>query len=206
MQKVVLTTFWRFFAESLKKFLLKIRKKNSEKKNQKTVSSANFTLDTYTETWEPFQRFLQKIQNDLKLLKYILSHSCSSGRVEGSFDKFLTFFGQKSEKIFAQNPEKFRKEEWKKNFFFRKFYSAHVYRNLRTIPKVSAENPKRFKIFKKIFQATNCSSGHAEGSFDNFLKIFRRKSEKIFAQNPKKTLKRKIRKLFHPQILLWTRI
>ena len=73
-QKLVLTTFWRFFAESLKKFSLKIRKKNSEKKNQKTVSSANFTLDTYIETWEPFQRLLQKIQNDLKLLKYILSH------------------------------------------------------------------------------------------------------------------------------------
>ena len=56
-------------------------------------------------------------------------------------------------------------------------------RILRTMPKVSAENPKWFKIFKKN-QATNCSSGHVEGSFENFLKFFCQKSEKFFAQNP----------------------
>ena len=108
----------------------------------------------------------------------------------------MTFFGQKSKKIFAQNPEKFRKEEWKKNFFFRKFYSAHVYRNLRTIPKVSAENPKRFKTFKKNFKPQIVPLRRVEGSFDKFLTFFGQKSEKNFAQNPEKFRKEEWKKNF----------
>ena len=76
---------------------------------------------------------------------------------------------------------------------------------MRTIPKVSGENPKGFKNFLKKVKVTKCSSGRAEVSFVNFLKFFGRKSEKLFTQSPKKNLKRKIRKLFLPQFLLWTR-
>ena len=147
---VVLTTFWSILAESLKNFSLKIRK-NSEKKNKKTVSSAIFTLDTYIEFWEPCRRFLQKIQNDSEPKK-IQATNCSSGHVEGSFDKLLKFFGH-SLKIFCSKFEKFLKRKTKKNYFFRNFYSGHVDRFLRTMPKVSAENPKRFKTLEQKFKS-----------------------------------------------------
>ena len=123
-QKVVLTTFWRFFAESLKKVPLNIRK-NSEKKNKKTISSAFF-------------------------------------------------------------------------------YSGHLDRFLRTMPKVSAENPKRFKNFEKKFKATSCSCGHAEFSFHNFLKFFGQKSENIVLKIRKNSEKKNKKKLFLPLFLLWT--
>ena len=174
-------------AEGLKNFSLKIRK-NSEKKNKKTASSAIFTLDTYIDFWEPCRRFLQKIQNDSEPKK-LQATNCSSGRVEGSFDKLLKFFGH-SLKIFCSKFEKFLKRKTKKNYFFRNFYSGLLDKFLRTIPKVSAENPKRFKTFEKKFKVTKCSSGRAEGSFDNFLKFFGRKSEKFFPQNPKKFWKK----------------
>ena len=147
---------------------------------------------------------MQKIPNGSKLLKVLQAKNCSSAHTDVSFGNFLKFIGQKSEKFFAQIPKKFWKEKQKKTIFFRNFYSGHVDRNLRTMPKVSAENPKRFKTLKK-FQVTKCSSGHAECSSDKTLKFFGQKCEKSFAQNPKKVLKRKIRKLFLPQFLLWIR-
>ena len=140
-----------------------------------------------------------------KTLKKNQAKNCSSAHAEGSFDNFLKFFDQKSEKIFAQILRKFWKEIKKKNYFFRNFYSGHVDGNLRTMPKVSVENPKLFKNFLKNFEATSCSCGHAEVSFHNFLKIWP-KVWKIFAQKSKKILKRKQKKLFFPQFLLWTRI
>ena len=60
----------------------------------------------------------------------------------------------------------------------RNFYFGNEDRILRTMPKVSAEDAKRLKTLKKI-QATNCSSGHLEGSFENFLKFFGQNSENI---------------------------
>ena len=147
--------------------------------------------------------FLQKIRNVSKLKIKFQATNCSSGNVEGSFDKFLKFFGQKSEKFLLKNRKNSGKKT-KKNCFFRNFYSGHADRILRTMPKVSAENAKRFKILEKKIQATNCSSGHVEGSFENFLKFFGRKSEKFLTQNPKKFWKGKQKKLFLPQFLLWT--
>ena len=99
-------------------------------------------------------------------------------------------------KCFAQKFEKFLKRKTKKNYFFRNFYSGHSDKFLRTIPKVSAENPKRFKTFEKKVKVTKCSSGRAEGSFDNFLKFFGRKSEKFCSQNPKKFWKEKSENCF----------
>ena len=69
------------------------------------------------------------------------------------------------------------------------------------MPKVSAENPKLFK-FKKQIQATNCSSGHVEGSFENFLKFFGQKSDKFFAQNPKKKYEKKNKKIFSSGVFI----
>ena len=108
-QKVVLTTSWRLLAKSLKIFC-----SNSEKvlkrKTKKTNSSAIFTLDTQKEFWEPCQMFLQKIRNDSKFLKKFQAKNCSSAHTEVSFDNFLKFFGQKSEKKVSL---KIRKKTWK---------------------------------------------------------------------------------------------
>ena len=94
--------------------------------------------------------FLQKIRNVSKLKKNQATN-CSSGHVEGSFDKFSKFFGQKSENILLKS-RKNSEMKTKKNCFFRNFYSGHVDRILRTMPKVSAENPKRFKTLEKNFK------------------------------------------------------
>ena len=195
--------------------------------------------------------------------------NCSSGHVEGSFENILKFFGQKSENFFAQNPKKNLKRKTKINSLFRFFYSGHVDRLFRAMPKVCAENPKRFRTLKKIksqivpldtqkvvlttswsflaqtlkkfrsksekilkrkvkkncffrkfysghldrilrihaksfcrksktvqniyknFKATNCSSAHAERSFDNFLKFFVQKSEKFLVKFRKNFWKKK---------------
>ena len=208
--------------------------------------------------------------------------NCSSGHVEGSFENFLKFFGQKSENFFAQNPKKIWKKKQKLTVYSAFFYSGHVDRFFRAMPKVCAENPKRFRTLKKIksqivpldtqkvvlttswsflaksvkkfrsksekipkrkakktcfsrkfysghldrilrthaksfcrksktvqniyknFKATNCSSGHAEGSFDNFLKFLGQKSENISLKIGKKFWKEKLKKMFLPQIFLWT--
>ena len=57
------------------------------------------------------------------------------------------------------------------------------------MPKVSAEDPKRFKTFKK-FQAKNCSSGHVEGRFENLVKFFGQKSENILLKIRKNSEKK----------------
>ena len=80
-------------------------------------------------------------------------------------------------------------------------YSRHVDRILRTMPNVSAENPKVSKLKKN--QATKCSSGHVEGSFDNFSKVFGQKSENILLKNRENSEKENQKKILHPQFILW---
>ena len=96
--------------------------------------------------------FLQKSQNVSKPKK-IQATNCSSGHVEGSFDKLFNFLA-KVWKYFAQNSKNFWKEK-QKNYLFRNLYSGHLDKFLRTIPKVSAENPKWFKTFKKDLKSQN---------------------------------------------------
>ena len=97
--------------------------------------------------------FLQKSRNVSKPKK-IQATNCPLGHVEGSFDKLFKFFGQ-SHKIFCSKFEKFLKRKTKKNYLFRNLYSGHLDKFLRTIPKVSAENPKWFKTFKKVLKSQN---------------------------------------------------
>ena len=125
-QKVVLTTFWRFFAESLKKISLKIRKK-----------------------------------------------------------------------FWKEKPE---------NCFFRKFYSGHVYRNLRTTPKVSAENPKLFKTFKIYFKPQIVPLDAKKVVLTNSWRFSAKSLKKFSLKIRKNSERKKEKKLFLPQILLWTRI
>ena len=136
-------------AKSLINFSLKIRKKY-EKKNKRYNSSGVFTLDTKIEVWEPCQRFLQKIQNGSKLLKKNSSRKLFVWTRRGQFWQLLEVFLAKSLKIFRSKLEKVLKK-CLKNCFFRKVYSGHVDRILRTMPKVSAEKPKRFKTFESFF-------------------------------------------------------
>ena len=143
---------------------------------------------------------LQKIQNGSKLLKKFKATSCSCGHAEGSFHNFFEVFWPKVWKIFAHNSKKLWKEN-EKNCFFRNFYSGHVDIILRTMPNVSAENPKVSKL--KENQATKCSSGHVEGSFVKFMNFFGQKSENNLLKNRKKFWKEEQKKLFLPQFLLW---
>ena len=116
----------------------------------------------------------------------------------------MKFYGQKSEKKLSLKIRKNSERKNNKEYFFRKLYSGHVDRILRTMPKVSAENPKRFKTWKK-YKATSWSCGHAEVSFHKFLKFFGQKSESILLKIRKISEKKNKKKLFFPQILLWTR-
>ena len=85
------------------------------------------------------------------LKKKFQATNCSSGHAEGSYHIFLKFFGGKSEKFSLKIRKKFWKEN-KNKLFSRNFYSGHVDRILRTMPKVSVENPKRFKTLEKNFE------------------------------------------------------
>ena len=111
------------------------------------------------------------------------------------FTIFLKFFGQKSEN-FLLKIRKNSGKKTKKKLFFRSFYSGHVDRILWAMPNVSAENPKRFKIFLNKIKVTKCSSGRAEGTFENFFEIFWPKVWKIFAQKSKKFWKENKKTVF----------
>ena len=56
------------------------------------------------------------------------------------------------------------------------------------MPNVSAENPTVSKL--KENQATKCSSGHVEGSFDKFMKFLGQKSENTLLKIRKNSEKR----------------
>ena len=120
-----------------------------------------------------------------KFKKQNQATNCSSGHVERIFVNFLKFFGQKSEKNFRSKSEKILKRRIKK-LILRNFYSGHVDRILRTMPKVSAENPKRFKTFKKI-SSQKLFLWTRRRLFWKLLEVFfGQKSENFFSQNPKK--------------------
>ena len=123
---------------------------------------------------------------------------------KSSFHIFWKFFFQKSEKFSLKNRKNSEKET-KNNYFFRNFYSGHVDRLLRTMPKVSAENPKRFKTFKINFklQIVPLDTQKVVFTFSwsflaKSLKNYRSKIEKKFWKGNKN-------KLFFPHFLLWTR-
>ena len=122
---------------------------------------------------------------------------------KGSFHNILKFFGQKSEKISPKNRKKSEKKT-KKNYFFHTFYSGHVDRILRTMSKVSAENPKPFKTFKKFFKPQIVPLVTQKVVLTTFWRFFA-DSLKKFSLKIRKILKRKIRKMFLPKFLLWTR-
>ena len=88
--------------------------------------------------------FCRKSKTSQIFRKKFQATNCSSGHVEGSVDKFSKFFGQKSENTLLKN-RKDSEKKTKENYFFRNFYFGHLDKFLRTIPNVSAENPKRFK-------------------------------------------------------------
>ena len=148
---LVFTNFWSFLAKSLKVLCSKFEKK-SEKKNKKNYFFRNF----YSGPLDRFLRTMLKVfEENLKRFKTWKKYKATSGscgHAEVSFHKFLKFFGQKSESILLKI-RKISEKKNKKNYFFRKFYSGHVDGSLRTMPNVSAENPKRFKILEKVFES-----------------------------------------------------
>ena len=201
---LVLTTFWSFLARSLKNFSLKFRRKFWEEKSENY-----FFRNFYSGHVNRISRTMTKVSAEnpkrFKTLKKVPATNCSSGHAKGSFDNFLKFFGQKSEIFFAQHPKKSLKRKIKKNYFSRNFYSEHVDRVLRTMPRVYAENPKRFKTFKSFLQpeivplhtqmlVLTTSRSFLARSRKNFSLKFRKNSEK-----------KKQKNYFIPQFLLWTR-
>ena len=143
--KVVLTNSWRFLAESLKNFRSKVEK-SLKKKIRKLFLPNFYSGHIYTNL-----RTMPKVSAENPKRFKTLEKNFKPKIVPLDTQKvvlttFWKFFGRKSEKFFSQNPKKFWKEK-SENSFFRNFFSGHVDRHLRTKPKVSAENPKRFKIF-----------------------------------------------------------
>ena len=160
---------------------------------KKIISSGIFSLDTKIEVWEPCQIFCRKYKTVQNFWKKFQAKNCSSEHAEGSFDNFLKFFGQKSENISLKIGKKSEKKSWK-NCFFRGFYSGHVDRILRTIPKVSAEKAKRFKTFKCFFKpkivrlhtqklVLTTSWSFLAKSLKNFYSKFERNSEEKNKKN-----------------------
>ena len=177
-------------AKRLKFFSLNIRKK-LWKKNKKNYFSRNFYSEHVDRVLRTMPRVYAENPKRFKTFKSFFKPKIV--RLHTQMLVLTTsrsFFWPEVWKIFRSNSEKTLKRKTKKTILFRNFYSGHVDRNLRTTPKVSAANPKRFKTLKKV-QATNCSSGHAKGSFDDFLKFFGQTSEIFFAQHPKKVWKEK---------------
>ena len=185
----------KFFGQKSEKCSHKIRKK-FWKERKTNYFSRNF----YSGYVDRILRAMPKVsaENPTRFKiseKKFQATNCSSGNVECSFENFLKFCGRKSEKILLKIRKNSEKEN-KKNYFFSNFYSGHLDKFLRTTPKVSTENSKRFKVFLKKFKATSCSCGHAEGSFHNFFsKFFGQKSEK-FSLIIRKNSKNKTKKLF----------
>ena len=139
-----------------------------------------------------------------KTFKKVQATNCSSGQAKGSFDNFLKFFGQKTEIFLAQHPKKVWKEKEKK-LFHRNFYSGHVDRVLRTMPRVYAENPKRFKTFKSFFKPKIVRL-HTQMLVLTTSWIFLARSRKKFSLKFRKSSERKNKEnYFFPQFLLWTR-
>ena len=195
-QKLVFTIFWSFLGENLKIFCSKFEKK-SEKKNKKNYLFRNFYsghLDRFLMNHaKGFCRKSETIQNFLKILKPQVVRVDTQKVVFTNFWSFLA----KSLKIFCSKFEKILKRKTKKTISSA-FFSGHLDRFLRTMPKVSAENPKRFKNFEKKIKATSCSCGHAEFSFHKFLKFFGQKSENILLKIRKNSEKKNKKKLFLP--------
>ena len=191
-QKVVFTNFWRF-GQKFEKFSLKNRK-NSEKK-QKKLFFPQFLFWAPTQKLENHAKcFCRKSITIQNFRKKNQATNCSSGHVEDSFDNFLKFFGRKSEKCFAQNPKEFW-EEKSENCFFRTFYSGHVNRNLRTMPKVSAENPNWFKSFKKFFKPQIVPLDTQKVVLTTFW-IIGQKSEKFSLKNRNNSEKKQKKTVF----------
>ena len=107
-------------------------------------------------------------------------------------------------KLFWKLLENFRPEVWKlfrsksektlkrriKNYFFRNFYSGHEDRSFRTMPKVSAENPKTTQNFRKKFKPKIVRL-HTHRVVWQLLEVFGPKVWKNFAKNSKKFWKEK---------------
>ena len=165
--------------------MLKNSKNFWKEKQKKTISSAIFTLDSQINFWEPYQRFLQKIQNGSKLLKKKWkSQSVPLDAQKVVLTTSWSFLAESLKNFSLKIRKKFRKEELK-------IYISSAIFTLDT--QIEFWEPcRRFlqkiqegsKLYKKI-QATNCSSGHLEGSFENFLKFFGPKSEKFLLKNRK---------------------
>ena len=136
-----------------------------------------------------------------KTWKKIQATNCSSGHEEGSFNNFLKIW-TKVWKIFAQKSKKFWKEN-EKNCFFHNFYSGHVDSYLRTMPKVSAENPKRLKTLKKYFKPQIVPLDTKKVVLTTFWR-FGQKSEKFSLKN-RKNSEKKTKKTVYPQFLIWAR-
>ena len=175
---------WKYFAQNSKNFW---------KEKQKKLFFPQILLLTRRWKFENhakgFCRKSKMIQNFRKNFRVT---NCSSGHAKGSFDHFLKFFGRKSEKIFAENPKKFWKEK-SENCFFRKFYSGHLDRILRNMPKVPAENPKGFKPFLKKLKPQVVPLDTQKFVFTNFWS-FLAKSLKIFCSKFEKKSEKKNKK------------
>ena len=133
---------------------------------------------------EGFCRKSKTIQN---FRKKFHATNCSSGHVEGSFDKFLTFFGKKSEKFFAQNPEKFRKEEEKKLFQATNCSSGHVEGSfLKLLEVFLAKSPKSFRSnFEKNSEKKTKTNYFFRIFYSGHVDRILRTMTNVSAENPK---------------------
>ena len=110
------------------------------------------------------------------------------------FTNFWSFLA-KSLKVFCSKFEKFLKRKTKKKLFFPQILLWTRRWKFENHAKCFCRKSKTIQNFRKSFRVTNCSSGHVEGSFENFwsvlaksLKIYRSKFEKILKRKTKKTI------------------
>ena len=192
-------------AKSLKNFRSKIEK-ILKRKQKKTIFSRNF----YSGHVDRLLRTMPKVSAENPKRFKTLEKNFKLQFVPLDTQKVVITF---SWSFLAESLKKFllkiRKKFWKEkseNCFFRKFYSGHVYRNLRTNPKVSAENPKRFKTFKKYFNQQIVPLVMQKVVLTTFWRFFAESLKKFSLKIRKKFWKEKSENCFFRNFFFWTRI
>ena len=196
--------FWKFFFQKSEKFSLKNRK-NSEKETKNHYFFRNF----YSGHVDRILRTIPKVSAEnpkrfKTFKKYFNQQIVPLVTQKVVLTTFWRFFAESLKKFSL----KIRKKIWKEkseNCFLRKFYSGHLYRNLRTIPLVSAENPKRFKTFKKYFKPQIVPLVTQKVVLTTFWRFFAESLKKFSLKIRKNSERKNEKTLFLPQTLLWTR-
>ena len=192
-------------AESLKKFLLKIRKKFWKEKSENCFFRKFYSGHVYRNLRNIPKVSAENPKRFKTFKKYFNQQIVPLVTQKVVLTTFWRFFAESLKKFSL----KIRKKIWKEkseNCFLRKFYSGHVYRNLRTIPMVSAENPKPFKTFKKYFKPQIVPLVTQKVVLTTFWRFFAESLRKFSLKIRKKFWKGKLENCFFRNFLFWTRI